>query len=158
VFWEELKRQKRNVLLAVRTRETLAWHFRRALLKDTVWILVASHGARITGYAICDRQDNAALGLKRVRLVDFQALDGSEDVLRSALGWVLRRCRVEGIHLLEVTGCWLNRPCGPRVRVPYSRLMPSWAYYYKANDKDLREALKDPAVWAPSSFDGDASL
>jgi hypothetical protein len=36
--------------------------------------------------------------------------------------------------------------------------MPSWRFYYKACEPQLAEALKAPEVWAPSSFDGDASL
>jgi len=93
-----------------------------------------------------------------VRLVDFQALSGSEEALGVTLRWMLSRCREDGIHVLEVTGCWLNRPGLPRIVVPYCRTLPSWTYYYKAREKRLSEALRDPAVWAPSSFDGDSSL
>jgi hypothetical protein len=156
-FWEELKYQNGNVLLAVRTRETLAWHFRDTLSRQRAWILAASKGSRLVAYAIFDRQDYDAVGLKRVRLVDFQALSGSEEALRSALRWMLDKCREENVHILEVTGCWLDRPELPQL-LAYHRSLTSWSYYYKANDKDLCETLKDPRVWAPSSFDGDASL
>ena len=157
-FWEELKQQNEEVLLAVRARETLVWHFRRAMSQQSTYILAASEGSRLVAYAIFERQDNPALGLKRVRLVDFQALHGSEEVLRSVVYWMLQECRRAGIHILEVMGCWLDRIKSPRILVPHHRTLPSWAYYYKANDKDLGEALQDPQVWAPSSYDGDASL
>jgi hypothetical protein len=157
-FWDELQRQNENVLLAVRTRETLAWHFRKTLLQQRAWILAASKGPRLVAYAIFDRQDNPAIGLRRVRLVDFQSHKGSEDALLSALSWMLHECRAEGIHLLEVLGCWLNRPGLPPVGAPFYRTMPSWSYYYKANDPKLAAQLRDPRVWAPSSFDGDTSL
>jgi hypothetical protein len=157
-FWEELKQQKDNILLAVRTREALAWHFRYLLSRQSVSILTASKGSRLIAYAIFDRQDHPGSGLKRIRLVDFQALQGSEEVLRPALGWMLQRCRDEGVHVLEVTGCWLDRPEWPRIFAPLRRTLSSWTYYYKANDQNLSEALKDPEVWAPSSFDGDASI
>jgi len=157
-FWDELQRQNENVLLAVRTRETLTWHFRKALLQQRVWILAVHKGPRLVAYAIFDRQDNPAIGLRRVRLVDFQALNGSEDTLLSALSWMLHECRAEGIHLLEILGCWLKRPGLPRVVAPFYRTMPSWSYYYKATDQNLIAKLRDPRVWAPSSFDGDGSL
>jgi hypothetical protein len=157
-FWEELKRQSDDVLLAVRTAETLAWHFRDRLLRQSAWVLAVPKGSRLIAYAIFDRQDNPALGLKRVRLVDFQSLNGSEEALRSALCWMLQKCREEGIHLLEVTGGWLNRPDSSEILPPHHRTLPSWAYYYKANCESLGAMLKDPRVWAPSSFDGDASL
>ena len=156
-FWEELKRQKDGVLLAGRTQQTLRWHFRNTPQRPATWILGVLEGSRLTAYAIFDRSDSA-FGLKRVRLVDFQALSGSEEALGVTLRWMLSRCREDGIHVLEVTGCWLNRPGLPRIVVPYCRTLPSWTYYYKAREKRLSEALRDPAVWAPSSFDGDSSL
>jgi hypothetical protein len=157
-FWEELKRQNYGVLLSHRTRETLEWHFRYSLASQQAWILTASEGSRLVAYAIFDRQDNEACRLKRIRLVDFQALKGSENVLPSAIGWMLRQCRADGIHILENVGCWLDRPDLPRLEAPYHRTLPSALYYYKANDPYLAETLTDPAVWAPSTFDGDASL
>jgi hypothetical protein len=157
-FWKELRRQNPNVLLAVRDVETLAWHFRDSLLRQGVRILAASKGARLVGYAVFDRQDSASYGLKRARLVDFQALDGSASVLSSALSWMLRESRAQGLHSLEIVGCWLQRPGLPQIAAPYRRTLPSSTYYYKAIDGDLCEALQDPAVWAPSSYDGDASL
>lgn len=157
-FWEELQRQNENVLLAERTRETLAWHFRNPLLQKKVWILAAHKGPRLGAYAIFDRQDTVAIGLRRVRLVDFQSLKGSEGALLSAMSWMLHQCRAEGIHMLEVLGCWLNRPGLPRIVAPCHRTMPSWSYYYKTTDPKLSGVLRDAKVWAPSSFDGDASL
>jgi hypothetical protein len=157
-FWEELKQEKSDFLLPCRTREALDWHFGAALSEGRVSILTFSRNGRMTAYGIFDRQDNPACGLKRVRLVDFQALRGSENALLSAMGWMLRRCRAEGIHILENVGCWLERPGLPRLAAPYSRSLSSFIYYYKAIDKDLSPVLKNPAVWAPTPFDGDASL
>ena len=123
-FWDELQHQNENVLLAVRTPETLAWHFRRMLSQQRAWILGAYQGSRLTAYAVFDRQDNPATGLQRIRLVDFQALKGSEGALSSALSWMLNKCREQGTHVLEVAGCWLDRPGLPRIRPPYQRTMP----------------------------------
>jgi len=60
--------------------------------------------------------------------------------------------------MVEVSGCWLNRPGLPRIVGPYHRTLPSWRYYYKAIDPKLSDLLRDSKIWAPSSFDGDASL
>jgi hypothetical protein len=156
-FWEDLKHQKNDTLLAARTQQTLRWHFRNTPQRPATWILGVLEGSRLTAYAIFDRSDSA-FGLKRVRLVDFQALSGSEEALGVTLRWMLSRCREDGIHILEVTGCWLNRPGLPKIVAPYHRTLPSWVYYYKARERQLSETLRDPAVWAPSSFDGDSSL
>jgi hypothetical protein len=157
-FWDELKRQKRDSLLAVRDRATLAWHFGHALNHRNIWILAISKGSRMVAYAIFDRPDNPAGGLKRIRLVDFQALRGHEKELGGALRWMLQKSREEGIHFLENAGCWLERLGLPSIRAPYQRRLGSWMYYYRANDENLSETLTDGRVWAPSSFDGDATL
>jgi hypothetical protein len=156
-FWEELKRQRGDVLLAERTRETFLWHFRDKLTHGRVWILAASKDSRLIAFAILDEEGNA-FGLRRVRLVDFQALPGFEDMIYQFLSRALNRCRSEGIHMLEVTGCWLDRPGLPRIVPPYHRSLPLWVSYYKATNNEFSTALQDPRVWAPSSFDGDASV
>ena len=157
-FWEELKSQNHNILLAARDRETLAWHFRYALMRRNIWILAVSKGGRLAAYAVFDRQDNATFGLKRVRLVDFQALNGFGYALPAALRWMLQKCREEGIHILENVGCWLDRPALPPSPAPYHRTLPSSMFYYNSSDRTLVDILREPKVWAPSSFDGDASL
>ncbi len=154
-FWDELQNENRSTLLAVRTREALAWHFGPALKTGDAWIVTASEGDRLVAYAILDRQDHPALDLKRIRFVDFQALDGFDSLLRPALGRLVGYFRRAGAHVIENTGCWLDRR---GAAAPYSRAMKSWAFYYKARDPNLARQLKDLRVWAPSSFDGDASI
>jgi hypothetical protein len=122
------------------------------------WIVTACSGSRLIAYAICDRHDRPAYGLKRVRLVDYQWLDGSEEAFRSVLSFILRKCRSEGVHVFENPGCWLARKSLPESVAPYGRSLASWTHYYKANDKALGAALQDPSAWAPSYYDGDASL
>ena len=156
-FWEELKQQNQR-LLAVRTRETLEWHFRYSLLRRNVWILATFKGSRLTAYAIFDRLDHPTLVLKRVRLVDFQALDGHEKELGSILRRALRKCREESVDVLENAGCWFDRRGLRQIPSPYQRTMVCWMYYYKAIDKGLADTLLSPEVWTPTSFDGDASL
>jgi|SRR5579871_3332692 len=157
-FWEELKSENSHILLASRTRETLAWHFRHALCTQNAWILSASYRGRIVAYAVFDRQDRPTLQLKRLRLVDFQALRGFEYALQPILDWMLLKCRTKGIHTAEVVGCWLERLRVSGTAAPYRRKMKSWVFYYLARDPELARQLEDPSVWAPSSFDGDASV
>ena len=156
-FWYTLIHENPDVLLAVRTRETLEWHFRDSM-RDSTWIVTASKGPVLTAYAIFQRQDNPESGLKRVRLIDFEALKGSEQMLLSFLNWMLRKCRTEEIHVLEILGCWLARPNLPQVLAPYYHRLGCWTYYYTTKNTELSETLKRPRFWAPSSFDGDASL
>ena len=157
-FWQELKKQNPCALLPERSREALDWHFRHSLMGKNVWIVTASQGPRLVAYAIFDRWDNTVLNLKRIRLVDFQALAGYENLICSTLSCMLRKCRNDGTHVLEYAGCWLERAGAQPISPPYQRTLSNWTYYYRARDKELCEALKDPKAWAPSSFDGDASL
>jgi hypothetical protein len=158
-FWVELKRRNPHLLLAVRTREALAWHYKALLSSNRLWIATVVNGPRLVAYAVFDRSDKTGIGLKRVRLVDFQSLDGDDDAqVLPLLSWALRKCRGEGIHVLEHFGRWLEKGGLLDGIAPYRRRLPSWIHVYRANDPALAEKLRDPRAWAPSLFDGDASL
>jgi hypothetical protein len=156
VFWEELTRRKPDVLLAVRNAAALRWHFQG--FGKAAWIVTASSGECFNAYAIFARADNPEIGLRRLRLIDFQALENSEEALNGILTWVIHRCRLDGIHVLEDVGCVLESLGIPQVKAPYHRDLASWAYYYRAKRGALSDALKDSSVWNPTFFDGDASL
>lgn len=157
-FWEQLKRKHPHMLLAVRTPEMMQWHFQPAIAKSQLWIATVPDGARLAAYAIYDRRDNPASGLRRARLVDFQSLDGGTDLLSPLLSWALNKCRAEGIHVLENTGRWLEPGGFMDTFAPHRRTLPIWTYFYRANHPGLGKKLCSPDAWAPSSFDGDASL
>jgi hypothetical protein len=157
VFWECLRKTHSNLLRAVRTSEVLEWHFKYPLRHNQIWILTAGANP-INAYAIFLRYDNPAACLTRMRLVDFQALEGSTALLAPMLAWALERCRCEGIHMFEIIGF---RPEKMRVineLSPYARKLPCWMYFYKTPHAKLAEKLADPNTWDPSQFDSDASL
>jgi hypothetical protein len=157
-FWTDLKRMNPRVLLAVRTREVLEWRFKYAVLESRLWIATVVDQTRLVAYAIFDRQDVSAFGLTRMRLVDFQSLDGSTVLLEPLLCWALRRCQREGIHMLEIVGRWLEKGEFIETVAPHRRKLESWRFVYRANNPSLATALRDPHLWAPSLFDGDAAL
>lgn len=157
-FWTDLKRMNPRVLLAVRTREVLEWRFKYALLESRLWIATVVDNTRLAAYAIFDRQDNNAFGLTRMRLVDFQSLDGSTALLEPLLCWALAKCRSEGIHMLEIVGRWLERGGFIETVAPHRRKLESWRFVYRANNPSLATTLRDPRTWAPSLLDGDAAL
>jgi hypothetical protein len=157
-FWEDLKRINPHMLLAVRSREFLRWHFKYAMLGSRVWIATIADGSRLSAYAIFSKTCNAGTGITQVKLVDYQALDGSPAMLGPFMSWALKRCRSEGIHILEHTGRWLEKGEFFENAAPYRRKLPSWQYFYRVNNPALRAALSDKNVWGPSLFDGDATL
>jgi len=158
IFWEDLKRNNPHILLAVRTREVLGWHFRHALLGNRLWIVAVVDGPRLVAYAIFNKTLNPRSGVKQVKLVDYQSLDNSTSLLEPLLAWTLSRCRSEGVHMLEHTGRWLERGEFIDTAAPYRRKLSTWQYFYRANNPELRERLSDKQAWAPSLFDSDASL
>jgi hypothetical protein len=157
-FWLESKRLHPHLLWAVRKREFLEWHYKYALANNQLWIATVVDGSRLVAYAVFDRRDKPSIGLTRARLVDFQSLNGDPTLLLPLLSWALRRCKDEGIHVLEYVGRWLEKGELLDAIAPYRRRLPTWRYLYRANNPGLAEALRDPRVWAPSLFDGDASL
>lgn len=157
-FWEDLKKAYPQRLLADRSREVLLWHFKYALQQDRVWILTAGSGATISAYAIFYRHDNPGIGLKRVRLIDFQTLDGDVQVLAPMLAWAHDRCKREGIYMLEAYGFRPEKEAVIESLHPHRRRLPAWFYFYYTRNKQLAPLLADPNVWDPCHFDGDSSL
>ena len=158
IFWEKLRKANSHMLMGVRTRVVLEWHFGSALRQNSAWIVTASKGSDLTAYAIFNRYDNPRYGLRRMRLVDFQALDGTTTTLGPMLSWACQRCRCEGIDMLESIGFSTAKRNVIRESAPWERKLPCWLYFYKTRDKSLADKLTDPNVWDPSQFDGDASL
>jgi hypothetical protein len=157
-FWDALRNSNPRVLLGVRSRDTLGWHFKYALAKKEAWIVASGDSSAINAYAVFLRYDNSAYGLKRMRLVDFQTLKATPAALIPMVRWALEKCRREQIDSLECIGFHPDKQNLITAIAPYQRKLPSWLYFYKTRDKSLADKLKDPAVWDPSQFDGDASL
>ena len=157
-FWEDVKRNNRHLLLAVRTREVLEWHFKYALLGNRLWIVTAVDGHRLVAYAIFDKSVHPRYGFKQVKLVDYQSLEDGASMLEPLLSWTLRRCRSEGVHMLEHTGRWMEKGQFIETAAPYRLKLSTWSYFYHANNPELREILNSRQVWTPSLFDGEASL
>jgi hypothetical protein len=160
LFWEELAGQNPQKLLAVRDRQTLAWHFAIPMRKRHVWIVTASREGLLRAYCILKREDQPAgmQGLTRMRLVDFQSLEPSEDLLPGLLRAALRRCAAEGIHVLEHMGCNLPKMRSFDNFAPHWRKLQTWKYYFKASDPALDTELRNPEFWDPSTYDGDATI
>lgn len=156
-FWLELKTNRPNVLLGDRSMVALNWHFGPALVRGNVWIITQSSGDRLLAYGIFVRQDKPEIGLTRIRLADFQSLDGGNTLLTPMLEWAAERCRREGIHMLEVIG-YEREDERLMALLPHRRQMPSWQYCYLAKNQKLAMLLGDKKAWRPYPFDGDATL
>ncbi len=157
-FWNDLKRANPQKLLCHRDTQTLTWHFAAPIRAHHLWVFTATSQNLVRAYCILKRQDHPQSGLTRMRLVDYQNLDPSHDILPALLQAALARCRAEKIHSLEHVGCALPKMTAFDQYAPYRRKLPAWPFYYCATDPALNETLRDPAVWDPSTFDGDASL
>jgi hypothetical protein len=109
-------------------------------------------------YAIFLRQDKPDIHLKRVRLIDFQVLNGNHQLLARMLAWAVRRCQQEGVHMLEAFSMRPDKQAVIDGLAPRRRRLPAWLYFYMATSKGLTEELRDLNVWDPCQYDGDGSL
>jgi len=159
-FWAGLRKKKSHLLLAVRSREALDWHFNFALQQNAAWLYIAEGNAGLVAYSVFLRQDSLETGLTRVRLVDFQCLeeDRAPDLLAAMLQEAMDRCRQESIHMLELIGLAPELEKQLERLSPHRRQLPTWMSYYKPNNAALAGSLKNAAVWEFSLFDGDSSL
>ena len=159
-FWADLRKKKSNLLLGVRSRDALEWHFKFALQQNAAWIYIVEGNSGLAAYSVFLRQDSLETGLTRIRLADFQCLEQERvpDLLTAMLQAAMDRCRQESIHMLELIG--VPPPLGKKLErlSPHRRRLPTWMSYYKPNNPSLAETLKNAAVWETSLFDGDSSL
>lgn len=158
-FWQTLS-DNSSVLLGVRSRTALEWHFKQALDRGSAFVITLRQDGKLLAYTVFLRQDNREVGLNRMRLVDFQSLDRDPEHLAPMMALALKKCRAKEIHMLEAIGFAPDKQRLLSRIAPHQRELPCWLYFYKVNKKDpqLVEQLKDPAAWDPSSFDGDGSL
>jgi hypothetical protein len=159
-FWAALRKKKSKVLLAVRSREALDWHFKFALLRNKAWVYTVEGKSGLAAYSVFLRHDYQPIGLTRMRLADFQCLDEEQapDSLAAMLEVAMDRCRQESIHMLELVGFSPALEKTLERASPHRRPLSSWLYFYKASNPALAEKLSNSAVWEPSLFDGDSSL
>lgn len=159
-FWDSLRKKRSNQLLAVRNRESLAWHFKSSLPRNRAWIYTVADSADLAAYAVFVRKDSPEAGLTRMRLADFECLDQEKApaIFMAMLKVAMDRCGRESIHMLEVIGQHPAMENDVARAFPHRRRLPNCRYFYKATGSLLAEKLKDPAVWDPTLFDGDGSL
>lgn len=156
-FWQVLKQEKSGTLMAVRDRESLTWHFGPSLSAKKACLVTVSSGARLVAYAVFQRQDVIRHGFTRMRLADYQGLRAAGHALERALNLMVLRCVEQRIDLVETIG-YVPNDLSIRGRRAYNRQLDAWRFYYKANSPEMAGILSDTTVWAPTCFDGDASL
>jgi hypothetical protein len=155
-FWKDLLRQNADKLQATRDSATLSWHFSVAMRRGRLWIFTTSRNRQLRAYCIFKRQDTAQ-EVRRMRLVDYQTIDPDVDLLPDLLRAALRRCAAEGVSVLDKAGLGLAKMRAFDEFAPYRRKQ-SWSFFYRAVEPALAVALRQPQVWDPSEYDGDASI
>lgn len=155
-FWEELLREKPHQLLALRDQQALLWHFAIPMRAKRIWIITASRNRLLRAYCVL-RQHTRPNGVRSVKLVDYQSLELSEDLLPGLLRTALHRLDKEDNYFLEHHGCGLEKMQSFDRIAPYRARKPAWSFYYHAADPALDTDLRHPDRWDPSEYDGDAS-
>ena len=158
VFWGKLRNKYPGMILSIRDQNHLDWHFKYALNQKKIWIFAVEQDSDIASYAIFLRQDNPDIGLNRIRLVDFQTLNDDARDLTDMIYFAVKKCKAEGIHLLETIGFNEDKRLFLKKSSAYKRKWPSWPFLYKAGEAGLSRELNDPSVWDPSFYDGDGSI
>ena len=109
--------------------------------RGKAWLATVEDKNQLIAYAIFCRQDSPGFGLTRVRLVDFQTLSGRTELLVPLIAWGLDKCHEQRVHMLEAIGFAHRKQEILRILAPYRRDLPSWLYFYKANNATLGQTL-----------------
>lgn len=157
-FWAELRLRHPQTLLAARDRETLSWHYGRAIQEDRLRILTASRGSRLEAFAVFLRRDSSSHGVSRILLVDWLFLRSDPPLCFAMFRFALQSFRHQRFQVLENPGCWIEQPAFLGSRGPFHRRFRGWSFLYYPPNPGLRAALANPAAWHPTLYDGDAAL
>jgi hypothetical protein len=155
-FWNELLRQKSEVLLSARDSATLAWHFALPIRRGRLWILTARRNGQLRAYTVFERKDDGTEP-RRMRLVDYQTIEPEAELLADLLALALRRCSREGVCVLDMSGLGLPKMRMFEELAPYRRKQ-NWPFWYRTMNSGLADVLARPESWEPTEYDGDASL
>ncbi len=160
-FWTELLALYPAKLLAVRDSATLNWHYALPIRRGKLWTTTATdaHGS-LRAYCVFKREDQPPgyQGLTRMRLIDYQTLETTADLLPALLKPAFTRCAQEKIHVLENLGHGVPKMHCFDHYAPHHRGLLSWKFYYRATDPSVDQELSNPQLWDPTNYDGDASF
>lgn len=158
--FDDLWRGKRNEadrLLACRTAACLRWHFGGEVWAERTGILTHRSGS-LNGYAVTVRDDAPQIGLKRMKIADVLVAGDDSETFLDLLAGAYDQAQAEGCNVLEMIGLPTNlREIALRWR-PFTRTMPVWPAYFRANDDELSAALLSEAAWYLTPYDGDTLL
>jgi hypothetical protein len=154
-FWARLG-QRRGRLLAVRDRETLAWHLPAAFMPGRM-ILALHEGSELAGYAVLIRKDHESTGLKRLRICDLQTLEDDAEHIEALVSAALAMARQAGIHLVETMGHDGFKRGVIEGLNPHCRQGGMQCLYWVKNSY-LADPLLLSETWSLSPYDGDNSL
>jgi hypothetical protein len=150
-FWATL-RERRHRLQMIRDAATLTWRF--ALEREPPLIAVLERDGALAGYAVSVRRDQG--DLRRLEVVDLQAVDDDPAVVREVLSGVLRLAHERDVHLVALTGYNEAKRDALSTLGPHLKTTPGWPLYYKAADASLTVPLRSSNAWDLSLYDGDA--
>ena len=155
-FWRELVEQNPTTLLGVRDGASLRWHYQVPMRAGRVWVLTATRDDRIRAFCVLKLHSRPG-GLRSMKLIDFQTVEPTTDLLPGLLRLALHRAAAEDCAMLEHHGCGLAKMHGFDVLAPHRAVKPAWSFYYLPVDAALEGRLAEPGVWDPSEYDGDSS-
>lgn len=144
-------------LYACRTAADLRWHF-EFTSAEAVIVLRCRRRGGLQGYLVLVRETVPEIGLDRLKVADLFVASNNLDTIDALLAAAYEMGRALGCHVLELVGFPREiRTQAERFR-PFSRLYPTYPFYFKARSADLHRALHSQDVWYPSLYDGDGCL
>lgn len=153
-FWARLRATSERCL-QYRDSATLRWL--HAGLPAGGRILALERRGNLVGYALLVRRDHRRTGVSRYQVVDIQAQDEDESVVRELMCGALRQAREEEVAVVEAGGFHPKKRRALRALSPFLRKLPMWPYYFRAKG-EMAAALLSVDAWDPCPLEGDGVI
>ncbi|MBT3305295.1 MAG: hypothetical protein HN377_02320 [Alphaproteobacteria bacterium] len=161
-LWRRKTREYPGRLLACRTAAALKWHFSVGRFSELTRVICfhrpGENGTRLEGYAVLVREDAPGIGLKRLKVADLFVVGDDEAIISALLTASYEYGLAQRCHVLEVVGLPENLRGCVKKHKPLQRQMPTFPFYFKAQNTNLEGPLASADGWYVSAYDGDTTL
>ena len=113
------------------------WHFDSAIRSGQLQIYIATRGRLLLGYCVLSPYSYSQLGLRSLRIVDYQTVEEDTDLLPGLIRTALERGGANGVHILEILGCGIPKMRAFEQFARARSTKASWSFYYRTTDPEL---------------------
>lgn len=153
LFWKSYIDECNNKMTLSRNSKWQNWRFQNLIKEKKAFILVLKKNKKIVGYSCCKIIKKGPY--KVAKLIDIITLDNSKDVFIKLIKTnILEAEKIQCIYFEYRNFSKENFELVSQLK-PFNISLKSNSFFYKKNDRKIKNKYKESNIWQPSNLDGD---